>query len=165
MLADDPEEWETSGMPIDEDKIGKMFQVEINEAGKAIWREIVGAQAEKRGERFYLSGTFNAWGMDLLEPDAEIPSLRRAEVIIGGMGEELFHIVCDEDPDMIYYPTQPRCTRKLVPIVGPEPIAHDPEDSSWSIQGAPGTRFQVEFHISESSVSVTWFRCVEAISS
>jgi len=165
MLGEDPEEWESNGMPIDEDKIGKLYQVEVLEGGKTIWREVVGTPSARRGERFYLSGTFNAWGMQLLEPDAEIPSLHSAEIAIGDMGEELFYIICDEDPDMVYYPTQARCTRKVVPIAGPEPVTGDPEDSSWSIAARPGTRYRVEFHVAESSVSVTWMRCREAISS
>mmetsp|Transcript_85783 Transcript_85783/g.199386 ORF Transcript_85783/g.199386 Transcript_85783/m.199386 type:complete len:956 (-) Transcript_85783:192-3059(-) len=165
MLGDDPEEWESNGMPIDEDSIGKLYQVEVLEGGKAIWREVVGTQALKRGERFYLSGTFNSWGMDALQQHPEIPSLHSAEITVGMMGEELFYIVCDENPDMVYYPTQPRCTRKVVPIAGPEPVASDPEQSSWCIIADPGTRLRVEFHVAETSVSVTWIRCREAISS
>nr|AQS99269.1 type I polyketide synthase [Gambierdiscus polynesiensis] len=165
MLGDDPEEWESNGMPVDEDTIGKLYQVEVFEGGKAIWREVVGTQALKRGERFYLSGTFNSWGMDALEQHPEIPSLHSAEVTVGIMGEELFYIVCDENPDMVYYPTQPRCTRKVVPIAGPEPVACDPEQASWCIVADPRTRVRIEFHLAETTVSVAWIKCREAISS
>jgi len=165
MLGEDPEDWESNGMPIDEDKIGKMYQVEVLEGGKTIWREVVGTPPLKRGERFYLSGTFNAWGMEAMEADLDIPNLHSAEITIGNMGEELFYIVCDEDPNMVYFPTQPRCNRKTVPIAGPEAVGGDPEDSSWSIMASPGSRYRVEFYLAESSVSVTWIRCREAISS
>jgi len=165
MLGEDPEDWESNGMPVDEGKIGKLFQVEVQGDGKAVWREVVGAPASRRGERFYVTGTFNQWGMDAMEQDAEIPTLHTAEITVGIMGEELFHVICDEDPGMAYYPTQPRCTRKVVPIAGPEPILGDPEESSWALVAAPGTRYRLEFHVAGESVSMTWLKCREAISS
>lgn len=168
MLGEDPEEWESSGMPIDEDKIGKMFQVEVIESDKnvkTIWREVVGTPPTKRGERFYLSGSFNAWGMEPMEASFDIPNLHSAEITVGNMGEELFYIICDEDPNMVYFPTMARCQRKTIPIAGPEPVGGDPEDSSWSITGQPGSRYRVEFYLAETSVSVMWVRCRNAISS
>jgi hypothetical protein len=140
MMGDNPEEWESSGMPTDEDKIGKFFQVEILEDGKAIWREVVGDAPPGKGERFYLSGSFNKWGMERMTQDPAISSLCSCTITLGASGEELFNIIADEDPFSLYYPTEPRCTWKACPIIGPEPPPpEDKEEAAWCIVGEPGT--------------------------
>merc|ERR1711865_1044431 len=57
-----PEEWESNGMPIGEENLGKEFQVEVTPSGDTIWRELVGVPPAEAGERFYMSGTCNEWG-------------------------------------------------------------------------------------------------------
>lgn len=158
MLADDPEEWETNGMPLSEDKIGKIFQVEVLDDGKAIWREVVSVPPAILGERFYVSGTFNAWGMARMMGDAAIPSLYVAEITVGDTGEELFHILANEDPSLVYYPRDtPRCTSKVEPLAGPEEVDIK-EECCWAIVSDPGTQYRIEFHCTEHSRSVYWFR-------
>merc|ERR1712217_55269 len=93
MLGDNPEDWESNGMPVDEDKIGKTYQVEINEKGNAIWREVVAPPPTKSGTRFFLSADFNKWGTDLMTPDEEIPDLYTIEVRMSNLGEILFNII------------------------------------------------------------------------
>jgi len=158
MLGDDPEEWETNGMPVSEDKIGKIFQVEIMENGKAIWREVVATPPSILGERFYVSGTFNDWGIEKMAADALIPDLHTLNITIGETGQELFHIVANEDTSLVYYPRDtPRCISKVEPIAGPEPVA-DKEDCSWAIVAQPGMQFAIEFHCTTFSRSVSWIR-------
>jgi polyketide synthase-associated protein len=166
VMGNNPEEWETTGMPSDEDKIGKFFQVEVLEDGKAIWREVVGAAAGSKGERFYLSGSFNNFGMERMEQDDHIRTLFSCNITMGASGEELFNIICDEDPFMCYYPEQPRCTRKACPIIGPEPPPPEgKEEATWCIVGEPGSSYKVEFHCTDKSTSVTWLKTKEDISS
>lgn len=158
MLTEDPEDWETNGMPVAEDTIGKIFQVEVMEDGKAIWREVVQPPPAFLGDRFYVSGTLNAWGMDLMVPHDFIPNLHTLEITVGATGEELFHILANEDPGLVYYPRDtPRCTRKVEPIAGPEDIDVK-EECCWAIVAHPGTRFRVEFHCAAHSISVNWIR-------
>jgi len=158
MLSEDPEDWETNGMPVSEDKIGKVFQVEVQEDGKAIWREVVTPPPDFLGDRFYLSGTFNDWGMDDMAEDVAVPNLHSAEITIGATGEELFHVIANEDPGLAYYPRDTaRCTRKVEPIVGPEEV-DDKEECCWAIVANPGTRYRIEFHCTPHSISLTWLR-------
>jgi len=158
MLSENPEDWETDGMPLSEDKIGKFFQVEILEDGKAVWREIVIPPPDYLGDCFFLSGTFNEWGMDCMTEDAKVPNLHCAEITVGETGEELFHIVANEDPGLTYFPRHTaRCTRKAEPVAGPEEV-DSPEECSWAIVADPGTRYRVEFFCSPHSVSVNWLR-------
>jgi len=158
MLSEDPEDWETNGMPVSEDKIGKVFQVEVQEDGKAIWREVVTPPPDFLGDRFYLSGTFNDWGMDDMAEDVAVPNLHSAEITIGATGEELFHVIANEDPGLAYYPRDTaRCTRKVEPIVGPEEM-DDKEECCWAIVANPGTRYRIEFHCTPHSISLTWLR-------
>mmetsp|Transcript_16377 Transcript_16377/g.46760 ORF Transcript_16377/g.46760 Transcript_16377/m.46760 type:complete len:949 (-) Transcript_16377:148-2994(-) len=165
MHSDDPEDWESNGMPVSEDKIGKTYQVEILEGGKAVWREIVGMAPASTGERFYLSGSFNHFGMDQMVESESIPNLYTLDIELGPMGEAAFHVVCDEDPYMVYYPAAPRCTRKAVPIVGPGPVQGDREEATWCILAEPGARYRVEFFHNDYSTSVTWLRIADEISS
>merc|ERR1712151_1221420 len=110
MLSDDPEDWESSGRPVDEDKIGKTFQVELNAQGKSVWREVIEKPRHMKVERFYISGTWNKWGLQAMEPHLEIPNLFVADIEVSEHGEELFNIVCDEDFDLTFFPMEPRCT-------------------------------------------------------
>merc|ERR1711963_612229 len=75
MLGDDPSDWESHGMPLDDSQIGKRYQVELSEAGKVIWREVCLPRKTYRGDKFYLTGTYNDWRMDYMLPDADIPHL------------------------------------------------------------------------------------------
>jgi len=156
MHTDDPEDWETNGMPLAEDTAGKVFQVEVTSGGKAIWREVVYPPPATWGERFYLSGTFNDWGMDFMLPHERIPALHAIEIAVGETGEELFNVIANEDAALVYYPREtPRCTRRVEPIAGPEEIEIK-EECCWAIVASPGSRFRVEFHCAPHAVSLTW---------
>jgi len=158
MMSDDPEEWETNGMPLSEDNIGKIFQVEVQEDGKAIWREVVQPPPAFLGDCFFLSGTFNEWGMDRMVPDENIANLHFAEIVLGDTGEELFNIVANEDPGLTYFPRDTaRCQRKVEPVAGPRDVGPS-EDYCWAIVDHPGTRFRIEFFCTEHSTSVNWIR-------
>mmetsp|Transcript_37137 Transcript_37137/g.56170 ORF Transcript_37137/g.56170 Transcript_37137/m.56170 type:complete len:168 (-) Transcript_37137:123-626(-) len=158
MLSEDPEDWETNGMPVGEDQIGKVFQVEILEDGRAIWREVVTAPPAFFGDRFSLSGTFNNWDFEPMSPDPDVPNLYFTELIVGDSGEELFHIAANEDRGLAYYPRDtPRCTFKAEPIVGPEDVDAN-EECCWAILATPGTRYRIEFHCTPHSISVNWLR-------
>eukprot|EP00403_Amphidinium_massartii_P017302 CAMPEP_0178421644 /NCGR_PEP_ID=MMETSP0689_2-20121128/26753_1 /TAXON_ID=160604 /ORGANISM="Amphidinium massartii, Strain CS-259" /LENGTH=914 /DNA_ID=CAMNT_0020043161 /DNA_START=31 /DNA_END=2772 /DNA_ORIENTATION=+ len=120
VWSDDPEDWETSGIPIDADEcVDKQFQVELLEHGKVVWREVVEEEPETRGSRFYLTGTFNDWGFDQMELDDVMPDLYVLEMELGDEGAENFQIVVDEDTDLIYYPETEQCVRKSAPVKGP----------------------------------------------
>jgi len=155
----DPEDWETNGAPLSEDKIGKLYEVEVDASGKAVWREIVDTPPDpKAHERFGLAGSFNNWSCTTMAEMPGLPGLFAAEITVGDSGLEYFHILGDEDASQVYYPAQPRCRRKLVDIKGPGSILGHPEEHAWCIEAKPGSRFRIEFQISHRSVLVTWLR-------
>ncbi|CAK9036454.1 unnamed protein product [Durusdinium trenchii] len=160
----DPEDWESNGAPLSEDKIGKLYEVEVDLSGKVVWREVVETPPDpKAHERFGIAGSFNSWSCRTMAEIAGLPGLFGAEVTIGESGEEYFHILGDEDTSQVYYPAMPRCTRKLVDVRGPSAVLGNPEEHAWCIQGQPGSRFRIEFQITARSVLVTWLRIAEAL--
>lgn len=155
----DPEEWETNGAPLSEDKIGKVYEVEVDASGAAVWREVVDTPPDpKAHKRFGLAGSFNGWSCTQMAELPGLPGLFAAEITVGESGEEYFHVLGDEDTSQVYYPAQPRSRRKLVDVKGPSPILGHPEEHAWCIQGRPGSRFRIEFQITHRSVLVTWLR-------
>lgn len=163
MLSEDPEDWETNGMPVSEDKIGKVFQVEVLDGGRAIWREVVAVPPAFLGDRFSVSGTFNDWSFHPMVADGAVPHLYAAEVTVGPTGEELFHIVANEDRGLVYYPRDtPRCTVKVEPIIGPEDVDVN-EECCWAIVANPGVRYRIEFHCAPHAISVNWLRIRDSL--
>mmetsp|Transcript_65865 Transcript_65865/g.140935 ORF Transcript_65865/g.140935 Transcript_65865/m.140935 type:complete len:945 (+) Transcript_65865:73-2907(+) len=156
-LGDSPEEWESTGMPVTEDKIGKTFQVEVSE-GKTVWREVMVPPPATFGERFYLSASWNGWGMEPMKEVEDMPDLYECEVTIGPDCEEYFHIIADEDYNMSYFPSMPRCTRKVADVMGPSSTGGMQEDASWCIQAPEGTRFKVEFYVTKALATLNWIR-------
>ena len=162
--SQDPEDWETNGAPLSEDKIGKLYEVEVDLNGTVVWREVVETPPDPKAHaRFGIAGSFNSWSCSPMAEVPGLPNLFAAEVTIGDSGEEFFHILGDEDVGQVYYPALPRCTRKLVEIRGPSTVLGNPEAHAWCIQGQPGSRFRVEFQITKRSVLVTWLRIAEAL--
>jgi len=160
-LSDDPEEWESSGLPILEDKIGATFQVEVTADGKTVWREVVETPSENKGERFYILGSWNDWGMDAMADSGDIANLYWSKATIGESGEEFFQVICDEDFSRAYFPAVPMCTRKATEILGPSNPGSASPEFAWCIQAEPGTTFKVEFYISDTTKSVNWYRLKE----
>jgi len=156
MYADDPDQWESNGMPLEEENIGKQFQVEVSESGKAIWREVVEPDAPTHPDRFYFSSSTNDWGMEQMKPDTEIPDLFAFEVDIGPTGQELFVIVGDEDPQQTYFPDAVHCTKKTTPIMGPGMPPGERDEYTWCITGEYGSKFRVEWFCTDETVSVVW---------
>jgi hypothetical protein len=163
-LGDSPEEWESTGMPVTEDKIGKTFQVEVSE-GKTVWREVMVPPPASFGERFYLSASWNGWGMEAMKEVEDMPDLYECEVTIGPECEEYFHIIADEDFNMAYFPSVPRCTRKVADVIGPVSTGGLQEDASWCIQAPEGTRFKVEFYVTKALATLNWIRIKDTVAS
>ncbi|CAE7635841.1 ppsA [Symbiodinium necroappetens] len=112
----DPEEWETNGAPLSEDKIGKVYEVEVDASGAAVWREVVDTPPDpKAHKRFGLAGSFNGWSCTQMAELPGLPGLFAAEITVGESGEEYFHVLGDEDTSQVYYPAQPRSRRKVDP--------------------------------------------------
>jgi polyketide synthase-associated protein len=156
--SEDPEEWETTGMPISGVSKPTMFQVEVTESGNTIWREVVPEAPASLGRFFHLSGTFNGWGLTPMREDPDVKGLFCADLTIGELGEELFHIVVDGIPDLLMYPSEAPCGYKTAPINGPEPPVGDMTDCAWFISSDPGTTFSIQFFRSGTIKTITWLR-------
>lgn len=155
----DPEEWETSGMPLISSGKPKLYQVEMNNKGETIWREVVEEPPAALGKVFHISGTFNDWELLPLVEDSEIPGLFCADVVIGNSGEELFHIVVDRIADLIIYPAEPTCAHKTAAIQGPDtPDGFDLKECTWRICASAGERFNIQFFRTATTKTVTWLR-------
>ncbi|CAK0839000.1 unnamed protein product [Prorocentrum cordatum] len=166
MLGSDPEQWESNGMPASEGQIGRVFRVELLEDGSVVWREAAERARALAGSTFHLTGSFNQWGLSMMQPSSGIPNLHVGEVCVPPEGEVLFRVVADGDPLAAYCPPWPRCTRKAAPVVGPGPPPPElHREAAWLIEGRPGQRFRVEFHCSDESTSVLWLRAGDAVSS
>lgn len=156
--TDNPEDWESTGMPSLVNK-PKMYQVEVNDDGATIWREVVSEPAGRLGKSFHLSGTFNDWGVTAMKEDPEVKGLFTAEVTINAFdGKECFHIVVDGVPDLIIYPSEPHCQYKTAEIKGPELPFGDARTCSWLIAAEPGTRFSIQFFRSASAKTISWIK-------
>jgi len=155
----DPEEWESSGMPISSLVKPKLFQVEINNEGQTIWREVVPEPPAVLGKIFHISGTFNDWGLLPLREDPEIPGLFCADMTIGDSAEELFHIVVDRMADVLIYPAEPMCIYKTAAIRGPDtPDGGDFKECTWRICASAGTRFNIQFFRTATTKTITWLK-------
>merc|ERR1712070_345363 len=157
MSSPNPEDWETTGMPVVEDTHETVFQVEIKEDGSTIWRELMPEPVAHTGERFYVSGSFNDWGVTQMQTDPSIPQLFTLEIVTTEP-QTKFCIQSDENPDMKYYPAVPDCPSKAVQILGPDK-PEDPEHACWLIQSAlDESAYRIEFFKGETSVTVNWIR-------
>lgn len=159
ILADNPEEWETSGMPLTGTR-GVKYQVEFRQSGETLWRELVDLTADRVLGRPYLSGTFNGWEMTEMSEDLSVPDLYTLEVAIGETGQELVQVVVDEDLDQVFYPRVQRCKKRASKLVGPQPIDEklQREDATWCLEGAVGDTYRVEFYSHKSSRSLSWIK-------
>lgn len=165
-LLDSPEDWDSPGLPIFEENIGKSYQVEISSDSKqVVWREIVNQAAQAPTlETFAICGSWSEWGKEPMTESEDIPGLYSATVTIGSMGEELFHILAEENESMALYPAEDRCTRKCADILGPTILTGSQEDCSWCIYGEPGSTMVVELFYSPSGMkSVTWYKARQSM--
>eukprot|EP00439_Symbiodinium_sp_Y106_P051354 s1906_g6.t2 len=139
----DPEEWETNGAPLSEDKIGKVYEVEVDASGAAVWREVVDTPPDpKAHKRFGLAGSFNGWSCTTMAELPGLPGLFAAEITVGESGVEYFHVLGDEDTSQVYYPAQPRSRRKI------------PQLRGTVVQAGPGMAVTLIFE--EKSVVFGW---------
>jgi len=157
-----PEDWDSSGAPLGEEKIGKTYEVEMDADGTVVWREVVETPPDPSAhDCFGIAGSFTGWTCASMARVPGLPGVYAAELTLGEDGQEFFHVLGDEDGSMIYYPAEPRSKRRLVPVLGPKSIMGNPEDFAWCIEGKPGSRYRVEFRISPRNVEVTWLRIAE----
>lgn len=159
VLADNPEEWETSGMPLTGGR-GVKYQVEFKPSGETLWRELLDLTADRVLGRPYLSGTFNGWEMTEMAEDLSVPDLYTVEVTIGETGQELVQVVVDEDLDQVFYPPAQRCRNRTSKVIGPQAIDENlqREDATWCLEGAVGDTYRVEFYSHKSSRSLSWIK-------
>mmetsp|Transcript_60186 Transcript_60186/g.105468 ORF Transcript_60186/g.105468 Transcript_60186/m.105468 type:complete len:947 (-) Transcript_60186:153-2993(-) len=154
--ADSFEDWTSTGIPHLTAKEDDAFYVDLLPGGKTQWREIIEPDAPAEELVPFIQGSFNSWSADMLEPSEAIEGLFTCEVDIGASGEESFQIVLDADPDLALYPVTPFCSRKSGKVGGPD--VPPSQDFSWVIKGAPETTYRVEFFMSDSVKTVSWFK-------
>lgn len=153
--GEDWEAWEMDGPGRATDKPGDKWEVEIFEDG-----EVTYAEQEKKlpelGNSYYLTGTANGWSFDYLDSHESIPGLYVTTLTLGARGEEEFQVVADQNPAMTFYPSEPRCPVKSIPVSGPSEAQ---KESAWVIRGNEGDKFRVEFFKSDAGkLSLSWVR-------
>lgn len=154
--AENFEDWTTTGIPHLTAKEDDQFYVDLLPGGKTQWRAIIEPDAPAEELVPFIQGTFNGWSADMLEPSEAIEGLFTCEVDVGASGEESFQIVLDADPDLALFPVTPFCSKKSGKMGGPD--VPPSQDFAWVIKGAPETTYKVEFFMSDSVKTVSWFK-------
>eukprot|EP00413_Alexandrium_margalefii_P001663 CAMPEP_0204512814 /NCGR_PEP_ID=MMETSP0661-20131031/1157_1 /ASSEMBLY_ACC=CAM_ASM_000606 /TAXON_ID=109239 /ORGANISM="Alexandrium margalefi, Strain AMGDE01CS-322" /LENGTH=872 /DNA_ID=CAMNT_0051517945 /DNA_START=30 /DNA_END=2648 /DNA_ORIENTATION=+ len=141
ITGDDWDEWEMGG-PERDAKPGDQWDIEIDEDGAVEYTKRE-REVPELGDAFFLTGSFNDWSYDSLEPDDSLPGLFFATVEIGGPLDDVL-------------PDRAQCSLRSAEVRGPGPNAGR---SHWVISGEPGDSFRVEFYASEAgAASVSWIR-------
>jgi len=115
----------------------------IEKKGRKTWR----SSDKDTWNDFYVSGSFNDWGLSLMTPDSDCV-YRLHDVIVGNQNFEEFRIVVDKDYERSLYPVDGA-------LCGPNAAG---ADRSWRIEGAEGLEFEIVYDGSTELPSVTWNR-------
>eukprot|EP00929_Paragymnodinium_shiwhaense_P082637 TRINITY_DN43658_c0_g1_i1.p1 TRINITY_DN43658_c0_g1~~TRINITY_DN43658_c0_g1_i1.p1 ORF type:complete len:957 (+),score=200.09 TRINITY_DN43658_c0_g1_i1:199-3069(+) len=155
VTGDDWEHWQVEG-PDPNSKPGESWRLELQEDGSIAYTRNEDEEVPDLGGTYYVTGSFNDWTMEAMEPDELLAGLHKASVEVGSSGQLLFQVLADQDPEMTFHPTVPSCTTKSAKVCGPAAAARE---SSWCIKGKRGDRFCIEFYRSEAdALSISWRR-------
>nr|AQS99289.1 type I polyketide synthase [Gambierdiscus excentricus] len=154
ITGDDWDEWEMGG-PERDAKPGDQWDIEIDEDGVVEYTKKE-KEVPELGDAYFVTGTFNEWGYDAMDPDGSLAGLHAFTIEIGDTGSEEFQVNADQDPAMTFYPDTIQCTMRSAPVKGPGFIARE---NAWLVKGEPGDKFRVEFYTSEAGmVSISWIK-------
>jgi len=155
ITGEDWEDWEIDG-PGPHAAIGESWDIEFEEDNRTVtYYRKERSSTEDYGSSYYLTGSFNSWGFELMEPVVGVTGLYEATITIGNSLEEHFQIVADKEPHQTFYPDIPNCALKSAEVKGPDEVSRD---YSWKIIGDVADRWRVELFRSERGLLVTWVR-------
>lgn len=150
----DWEDWDMEG-PEKDAKPGDTWEIELDDDGSLIYTRVE-KDTPDLGSAYDITGTFNDWKLDPLEPSMEVNGLYTALVEVGPTGSVDFQIVADEDRGMTFFPDVSKCRLKSALVCGPDQAERE---NCWCIVGTPGERYRVEFYKSDAdTLSVSWIR-------
>jgi len=121
------------------------MSLNIEKKGKKTWKSNHGRP--DNWHDYYISGSWNNWGLSAMVPDFVGGSVFRArDVIVGPDGVEEFRIVVDKDEKQTLYPV--------------DGILHGPDAQgngfAWRIEDSPGVEFEILLDNSSGVPVVTW---------
>lgn len=127
-------------------------KVEKAEEGEAAEEE-PGEEEEVQEEFWCITGNFNGWTDDrMLEGGMEGLSTATVEIPSGGSLQ--FRFLQNGDTAKVLAPSIPNCTKRLAPILGPEPDL----TNMWVVEGPSGTEVQIELLVQKDRKSVMWLK-------
>jgi hypothetical protein len=109
---------------------------------------------EEAEETFYdITGNFNEWGQERMMA-GDIAGLFTATLEVPASGQLEFRFLENGDAKMVLAPETDNCSRRLVPIIGPEADL----TNMWSIGGTPHADMQIELLIHKGKRSIMWLQ-------
>ncbi|CAE8600698.1 unnamed protein product, partial [Polarella glacialis] len=155
--------WEWDGP--DKDIIaGDKYTIEMNpedppNASQRWFKEECGAAPDDGlDDKYYITGPFNEWDIEVME-DGLVTGLRTITVTVPYSGAVEFRFLKNGREDEIIYPESDKCSRRLMPILGPAKHDGGREQHTWLAEGIPGSQMNISFFICRGKRSITW--CAE----
>jgi len=160
VAGDSPDDWESDFPDWKNAKPGTTYQLALSPEDPVTMPlkfrmvdESQDAPEDEEEDTYYsLTGNYNDWQEDRML-EGSVPGLSIASVEIPDDGILEFHFLKNGDEDQVLGPAQEECSKKLIPIIGPE--ANLP--NKWVVKGEPGDEIQIELFIKDGMRSITWF--------
>jgi hypothetical protein len=150
-----PDDWETDWLSKDAKPGDKYNVILSSDVPRESSIKVTKVEKPEDDEEAYYSiaGNFNDWSADRMM-EGEISGLFTATVEVPGSGSLEFKFLKNGDETQILAPLSPMCSKRLVPILGPQADLKN----FWSISAPPGSDMQIEFMVQQDRKTVMWLQ-------
>jgi polyketide synthase-associated protein len=163
VLGDNPDDWEAD-LPGADHKPGDTYTIFINSEDPVdvpirwVKEDKASEEAEEDEEAsFSIVGNFNSWEEDRMAP-GDVPGQHLTNVTVPAEGVLEFRILKDGDPEKVIGPSVPKCSKKTVPIKGPEKGL----TNTWLAKIEADAEVQIELFYLKGKYSILWFKVAQS---
>merc|ERR1712224_744418 len=135
----DPAIWDVVGMPDPKGKANDRYDVNIEPDGTVLWDKIEEDEKEPLGDFFAVTGNFNDWTEERMA-EGDVPGLHYQEIEVPASGVLQFRFCIEGDTEKSFGPAFKNCSKKTVPIIGPEADV----TTFWEVSAPPSSGIRVE---------------------
>jgi len=156
IIGSNPDDWEID-LPMEMDR-GARYAVFKSKADARSPKDTVTWVKDEEvlpedEASFVITGSFNDWDEDDFMDEGDVPGLKTTIVTVPESGMLEFRFLMNGIIDNVFAPETDHCTRKLTPIIGPEPDLKN----CWTLLGEPDSDFQIELFVRKGKRSILWF--------